>query len=88
MKNIIQEYWEEKKDEVKFQKSPFPVDTSFKNTLFVAKPLIGEELKLIEKSHGGPLNHWVGGLMYITFQNFYDIQYLTMRLSGYINAPT
>ena len=26
--------------------------------------------------------------MYITVQTCYDTQYLTMRLSGYINAPT
>ena len=53
----------------------------------MAKPLIGEELKQIEKSNGGSINHWVGGLVYITVQNCYDIQYLTMRLSGYMNAP-
>ena len=45
-------------------------------------------MKKIEKSHGGSLNHWVGGLMHITFQTRYDLQYLIMRLSGYINAPT
>ena len=26
--------------------------------------------------------------MHITFQTCYDLQYLTMHLSGYINAPT
>ena len=41
MKNIIQGYWGTKtKYEVKFQKSPFPVDTSFEKTLFVATYLI------------------------------------------------
>ena len=54
MKNIIQEYWgTNKKYEVTFQLSPFTVDTSFKNTLFVDTPLIGDGLKQIEKSHGG-----------------------------------
>ena len=70
------------------QQSSSPVDTSFENTLFVDTPLIGEELKKIDKSHGGSLNHWVGGLMYITVQNLCGLQYLTMRLSGYMNAPT
>ena len=43
MKNIIQEYWATKtKDEVKFQKSPFPKNTSFEHTLFVATHMIGE----------------------------------------------
>ena len=42
----------------------------------------------IEKSHGGSLNNWVGGLMHITVQTHYDLQYITMRLSGYMNAPT
>ena len=89
MKNIIQEYWRTKtKYEVKFQKSKFPVDTSLKNTLFMAKTLIVEELKQIEKSHGVSLNHWVGGIIYITIQTCYELQYLTMRLSGYTNAPT
>ena len=50
--------------------------------------IIEEELKQIEKSHGGSLNHWVGGIIHITFQTKYDIQYLTMRLSGYMNSPT
>ena len=49
--------------------------------------IIEEELKQIEKSHGGSLNHWVGGIIHITFQTKYDIQYLTMRLSGYMNSP-
>ena len=51
-------------------------------------PVIGGKLKQIEKSHGGYLNQWFGGLMHITVQNCYDLQYLTMRLSGYMNAPT
>ena len=42
----------------------------------------------IEKSHGGSINHWVGGLMYITFQTRYNLQYLTIRLSRYMNVPT
>ena len=48
--------------------------------------LIGDKLKEIEKYHGGSLNHWVGGIVHTTVQTCYDIQYLTMRLSGYINA--
>ena len=89
MKNIIQEYWGTKtKDEVKFQQSPFPIDTSFEQTLFVATPLIVSELKQIDKSHGGSPNHWVGGLMHITVQTRYDLQYLAMSISGYMNAPT
>ena len=63
------------------------MDASFENKLFAVTPLIGEELKQIERSHGGSLNHWVGGLMHITFQTCYDFQYLTMRLSGYTNTP-
>ena len=49
-------------------------------------PIIGEYLKQIEKSHGGSLNHWDGGIMHITVQTCYDHQYLTVRLSGYMNA--
>ena len=51
-------------------------------------PLIGEEMKQTEKLHGGYLNHWVGGLMHITVQTRYNLQYLTMYLSGYRNSPT
>ena len=58
MKIIIQEYWGTKtNDELKFQQSPFPVDTSFENELFVDTPIIGEELKQIKKSLGVSLNH-------------------------------
>ena len=89
MKDIIQEYWGTKiKDEVKFQKSTFPTDTSFEQTLFMSTPLIVSELKQIEKTHGGSLNHWFGGLMNITVQTCYDLQYLTIQLSGYMNAST
>ena len=54
----------------------------------MATPFIGEELKLIGKSHERYLNNWVVGIMHITVQTCYDLQYLTMRLSGYMNAPT
>ena len=79
-----------KKDkyEVRFQKSTFLVDTSFEKTLFMATPIIVEEMTQIENSHGGSLNHWVGGLMRITVQTFYVLQYLTMHLSLYMNSPT
>ena len=64
------------------------MDTSFENTLFMAATIIGEYLKQIDRSYGGLLNHWVGGLMHITVENCYGLQYLTMRISGYMNAPT
>ena len=76
------------KDEVKFKQYPLPTDTSFEQTLLMATPIIGSELKQMEKSHGRYLNQWVGGIMHITVQTCYDIQYLTMRHSGYMNAPT
>ena len=89
MKNIIQEYWGTKtKDKVKFQQSPFPTDSSFEKKLFMATPLIVAELKQIEKSHGVSLNHWVGGIIHITVQTLYDLQYFKMLISGYMNAPT
>ena len=53
----------------------------------MATPIIGEELKKIEKSHGGSLNHCFDGLVHITVQTLYDLQYITMHLSVYINAP-
>ena len=54
----------------------------------MATPIIGEELNQIEKSHGGSLNHWFGGLIRLIVQTRYDLQYLTMHLSFYMNAPT
>ena len=64
IKSIIQEYWgTKKKDEVEFQKPTFPVENYLEKILFMATPLIVEDLKQIEKSHGVSLNHWVGGLM-------------------------
>ena len=71
---------------LQFQRSPFPVDTSFENVGIMAPRLIREEPKQIENSHGY-LYHWVGGLMHITVQTHYDLQYFTMRLSGYMNYP-
>ena len=42
IKNIMQEYWVTKtKEYIKFQKSPFPTDTSFEKYIFMATPLIG-----------------------------------------------
>ena len=64
------------------------MDTSFEHTLFMATPLIGEKLKQNEKSHGTSLNNWVCGLIHITVQTHYDLQYLKLCLSEYINAPT
>ena len=51
-------------------------------------PLIVEELKQIEKSHRLSLNYWAGVLIHIIVQTQYDLQYLTMRLSVYMNTPT
>ena len=51
-------------------------------------PIIGEDLKKIDNSNGGSLNHWVSGHMYRTFQNCYNIKYLAICLSGYMNVPT
>ena len=46
IKNTIQEYWGTKtKYEVKFHKSPFPLDTPFENILFMDANIIGEEPK-------------------------------------------
>ena len=45
-------------------------------------------MKQLDKSHGGSLNHLVGVLMQITFQTCYSLQYIIMRLSGYMNALT
>ena len=53
----------------------------------MATPLIRDDLNKL-RYHGRSLSHWVDGLTHITVQTLYGIQYLTMRLSGYINAPT
>ena len=34
------------------------------------------------------MNRWVGGLMHITVQTFYYLQYLIVCLSGYMNSST
>ena len=48
IKKIIQEYWGTKtKDEVKFQKELFTVDTYYKKKIFMNTPLIEEEVKVI-----------------------------------------
>ena len=45
-------------------------------TLFIDTLFIVEEQKQIEKSHEGSLNHWVGCLVHITVQTWYDPKYL------------
>ena len=64
------------------------MDTYFENTLFLDTHLIGEGLNQIDKSNGGSLNYWFGGLMLITTQTCYDIQYLNMCLTRYMDSPT
>ena len=41
-------------------------------------PLIGEELKKLEQTHGVSLNQWAVGIMHITVQIHYELQYITM----------
>ena len=50
--------------------------------------IIGDKLKQVEIYHGGSINHWVGGLIHITVQKRYDLQYLTIHLTCYMKAPT
>ena len=85
----MQENWVTNiKDKIKFQKSSSPVDTYFENELLMPTHIMKEKLKQIVKSHGNSLNHWYSVLMHITVQTLYDLQYLTMHLSGYMNSPT
>ena len=51
-------------------------------------PLVVEELGKIDKSRVGSLNHWVGGLVHITVQTRYYLQYLTMVLVSYMKSLT
>ena len=53
----------------------------------MATPIIIDDLKTIEKSYGGSLNNWVVGIMHIHFKKVYNLQYLTMCVSGYMNDP-
>ena len=76
------------KYEVKYQQLPFPTDTYFEQTLFMATTFIGVELEKIEKSYVLFINYWVGWLMQIIAQTCYDIQYIKMHLSGYMNEPS
>ena len=48
--------------------------------------LIGEELKQIVRPHVVSFDHWFGSLVHITVQTCYDLQYINMFISGYINA--
>ena len=51
------------------------------------RPLILEDLKSIDQSHRWSINYWVEGLIHINVRTWYGLQYLTMRLSGYMNYP-
>ena len=56
----MQEYRGTKtKYEVKFWKSPFPVDTSFEKELFIDKTLVGEEIKILNHMEDPSINELV-----------------------------
>ena len=40
--------------------------------------LIADEVKQLERTQGGSIIYWIGGLMNIMVQTCYDLQYITM----------
>lgn len=57
--SILNEYFD-KDEKVQYKSSPFPLDSKFKYELYVAVPMIAEELEHAERKYKGKYNKWKG----------------------------
>jgi hypothetical protein len=73
---------------VPFESGPFPTDSKFELELFHSLPLSPDEKKIYEDHHNGSLSHWIGAFTHAVVFTRPDIAYATMRLSGYMAAPS
>eukprot|EP00957_Ditylum_brightwellii_P059752 4536106-Ditylum_brightwellii.AAC.1 len=83
--NVLADYWKDRK--APCTSSTFPLKSSFKEDLFFALPLIGSELKDMEKQENGSLYKWANTLQFLVQRSRLDIGYAVMWISGYMSAP-
>ena len=63
-----------------------PYGCKIRKNLFPATHLVvANNIKSIEDKQGIYLNHLVGSLIHVTVQTIYDMNYMLMCLSGYMN---
>eukprot|EP00957_Ditylum_brightwellii_P080521 6124855-Ditylum_brightwellii.AAC.1 len=55
--------------------------------LFLAPPLVGQDLKEIKLKHGRSLYKWASTLQFVTQKMILDIGYSVMRISGFMSSP-
>ena len=85
----MNDHFDEDEDEkVKYESSPFPLDSKFEYELYTALPMSEDELETIEKKYNGKYNKWTGVLQHIAVWSRQDISHAVMRLSGYNAAPS
>ena len=78
----------DKNEKVKYESSPFPLDSKFEYELYAALPMSEDELEKVEKKYNGKYNKWTGALQHIAVWSRQDISHAVMRLSGYNAAPS
>ena len=85
----MNDHFDEDEDEkVKYESSPFPLDSKFEYELYTALPMSEDELETIEKKYNGKYNKWTGVLQHIAVWSRQDTSHAAMRLSGYNTTPS
>ena len=64
VQSMMNDYFD-KDEKVKYESSPFPLDSKFEYELFVALPMSEDELEKSEKKYNGKYNKWTGALQHI-----------------------
>jgi len=67
---------------VKYESSPFPLDSKFEYEIFSALPMTDEELAQTEMKYKGRYNYWTGALQHISVWSTQDTSHAVMGLSG------
>ena len=78
----------DKDEKVKYESSPFPLDSKFEYELYAALPKFEDELEKSKKKYNGKYNKWTDALQHIAVWSRQDISHVVMRLSGYNAAPS
>ena len=86
-KGLLKEYFADD-EKVKYESSPFLLDSKFEYELYTVLPMTLEELEEAEKKHKGKQNKCTEALQHILVWSREDISYTVIRLSGYNAAPS
>ena len=64
LQSVLNDYFD-KNEKVKYESSPFPLDSKFEYELYAALPMSEDELEKAEKKYNGKYNKWTGALQHI-----------------------